>query len=150
MTIEVVTASDTDKSVLRRLVELYLYDLSEFTDADVDQHGEFGYRYLDHYWTEEDRAAFLLRVDGHWAGFALVRPGTPTDMAEFFIMKKYRRRGIGRQGATEMFKRFPGPWQVRQLLTNPAARSFWRAVIPYPFTERRTPDETVQEFDSKP
>lgn len=143
-----VVASDGDKAVLRRLVELYLYDFSEFNDADVDQDGEFGYRYLDRYWTEEDRSAFLLRVDGHWAGFALVRRGTPFVMAEFFVMRKYRRRGVGRQAATELFKRFRGPWQVRQLPTNPAATSFWRAVIPYPFTERQTAEQTVQRFDS--
>lgn len=82
MEVELVPAGEPDRAVLRRLLELYRYDVSEFNGADVDQHGEFGYRYLDHYWTEEDRAAFLLRADGHWAGFALVRRTAPFDMAE--------------------------------------------------------------------
>jgi predicted acetyltransferase len=148
--IELVPASEPDRAVLRRLLELYRYDVSEFNGADVDQHGEFGYRYLDHYWTEEDRAAFLLQVDGHWAGFALVRRTAPFDMAEFFVMRKYRRRGIGRQAAIQLFQRFPGPWQVRQQQANPPSTSFWRSVIPYPFKERRTSEEVVQEFDSAP
>lgn len=150
MEIELVPARETDRPILRRLLELYSYDVSEFNGADVDQHGEFGYRYLDHYWTENDRAAFLLRVNGHWAGFALVRNTAPFDMAEFFVMKKYRRRGIGRQAAIDLFQRFPGPWQVRQQQTNPSATSFWRSVIPYSFKERRTSEEVVQEFDSAP
>jgi predicted acetyltransferase len=117
-------------------------------DRDGD-YGEFGYRYLGHYWTEQDRAAFLLWVDGHWAGFALVRTSAPFDMAEFFIIRKYRRRGIGR-AAIELFQRFAGLWQVRQQHTDPPATGFWRSVIPYPFTERRTSEEIVQEFDSAP
>ena len=71
--LELVAVEEKDRSVLRRLLQLYLHDLSEFIDIDVDPHGEFPYRYLDHYWTEKDRHAFLIRVDGAWAGFALVR-----------------------------------------------------------------------------
>ncbi len=119
MEIELVPAREPDRAVLRRILALYSYDISELNGADVDQHGEFGYRYLDHYWTENDRAAFLLRVDGHWAGFALVRRTAQFDMAEFFVMRKYRRRGIGRKAAIDLFQRFPGPWQVRQQQTNP-------------------------------
>ena len=33
-------------------MELYRYDFSEFDGADVGSHGEYGYRYLDHYWAE--------------------------------------------------------------------------------------------------
>ena len=72
MEFELVAATEDDKPVLRRLVELYRYDFSEFDQADVDVHGEYGYRYLDHYWTEGSRAPFLFRVNGRWAGFALV------------------------------------------------------------------------------
>jgi predicted acetyltransferase len=148
--IELVPPASLTGPVLGRLVELYRYDASEFNGADVDQHGEFGYRYLDQYWTEDDRAAFLLRVHGHWAGFALVRHTAPFDMAEFFVMRKYRRQGVGRRAASELFLRFPGPWQVRQQQANSPATSFWRSVIPYPFKERRTSEEVVQEFDSAP
>jgi predicted acetyltransferase len=108
-----VSATEDDRPVLRRLVELYRYDFSEFDLADVDAHGEYGYRYLDHYWTEPHRRAFLFRVDGRWAGFGLVRAEEPCDMSEFFVLRKYRRQGIGRTAAVELFERFPGPWRVR-------------------------------------
>jgi predicted acetyltransferase len=71
-------------------------------------------------------------------------------MAEFFVMRKYRRLGIGRKAALALLTQFPGPWQVRQQLTNPTATAFWRTVIPYGYTERETPEEIVQEFTSKP
>jgi predicted acetyltransferase len=34
-------------------------------------------------------------------------------MSEFFVLRKYRRQGIGRTAAVELFERFPGPWRVR-------------------------------------
>jgi len=146
MNVEVVEAEEEARPVLRRLVELYRYDFSEFDDADVDPHGEFGYRYLDNYWTESDRHAYLIRCDGRWAGFALVRSGDPHDMAEFFVMRKYRRSGVGREVARDVLRRFPGRWTVRQLFTNRTATDFWRAAIPHPFIERQADGENIIEF----
>lgn len=124
-----------DKPVLRNLVELYMYDFSELSDRDESDHGLFGYRYLDHYWTEPDRHPFLIRVEGKLAGFVLVRSrrrddaGFESSIAEFFVMRKYRRRGVGRIAARRVFDMFPGRWEVTQLNDNVAARSFWRGVI---------------------
>jgi predicted acetyltransferase/N-acetylglutamate synthase-like GNAT family acetyltransferase len=143
-----VSATEDDRPVLRRLMELYRYDFSQFDRADVDAHGEYGYRYLDHYWTEPHREAFLFQVDGRWAGFGLVRAEEPFDMSEFFVLRKYRRQGIGRTAAAQLLQRFPGPWKVRQQKTNPAATDFWRLAIPYPYTESSTDEEIVQLFDS--
>ena len=144
--VEVVEAAIAEKSVLSRLLELYQHDFSEYVDADVDAHGRYGYQYLDHYWTEPDRHPFLFRVDGRWAGFALVRAGTPHDMAEFFVMRKYRRLGVGVQAARALFARFPGEWQVRQVKQNGAATIFWREAIPVGFEEGATESGPVQRF----
>ena len=144
--VEVVEAAIADRVVLRRLLELYQHDFSEFDGADVDAHGLYGYRYVDHYWTEPDRRPFLFRVDGRWAGFALVRVGTPHDMAEFFVMRKYRRFGIGKDAARAVFARFPGEWQVRQERRNAASTIFWRQAIPVAFEEGTTDSGPVQRF----
>ena len=42
--------------------------------------GDYGYRYLDHYWADPGRHPFLFQVDHNWAGFALVREIPPYDM----------------------------------------------------------------------
>lgn len=125
----------SDKEVLRQLLELYLYDFSEFTGSDVDLHGRYGYEYLDHYWTEEDRHPYLLKVNDRTAGFVLVRgKREPTGelihyMAEFFVMRKYRRRKIGREAAFQAFNRFPGRWRVTEIAENLPAQQFWRQTI---------------------
>ena len=80
------------------------------------------------------------------AGFALVFTGEPHDIAEFFVMRKYRGRGVGAQAAASLFDQFPGRWTVRQQLTNPAATAFWRKAIRYPFHEHEQGTEIVQAF----
>src|SRR5215216_2568053 len=130
--VEVEPVSYSDKDVLGRLIEFYVYDYSEYMGWDVDAHGVFGYRYLDHYWTDADRHPFFIRVDGRLAGFALVRSGRPHDMAEFFVMRKYRRAGVGTEAARLVLGRFPGSWEVRQLEANVAGSNFWRSAIPVP------------------
>lgn len=133
--IEIQPASPSDKQILRNLMELYLHDFSEYENSDVDEHGLFGYERLDHYWTEPERHPFLIRVDGKLAGFVLVRDMHPQDqpvthsIAEFFVMRKYRRQGIGRQAAFAIFDLFPGQWNVCQEEANLPAQAFWRRVI---------------------
>ncbi len=73
--VQIAPAALHEKIVLRHLLELYKHDFSEFTGEDVDANSLFGYRYLDHYWTEPRRWPFLFRVDRRLAGFALVTTG---------------------------------------------------------------------------
>ena len=144
--VEVTPAQVWEKGVVDQLLELYLHDLSEMTGTDVGPHGRYGYRFLDDYWTEPDRHPFLIRVDGHLAGLAFVASGAPHDVAEFFVMRKYRRTGVGTRAALALFGMFPGEWQIRQLAANMAATTFWRSVIPVPFREDAIDMGPVQRF----
>lgn len=47
--IELQEITADQNSVLRNLMEKYLHDFSEFDGEDVDEHGLFGYRYIDFY-----------------------------------------------------------------------------------------------------
>ena len=135
MNIEIQEATLIDKPVLRNLLELCQHDYSEYDGEDVDEHGLFGYRWLDHYWTDAGRYPFFIRVDGRLAGFVLVRKVDSKDgrtihsIAEFFVMRKYRRHGVGRLAARTIFDRFLGPWIVCQEDGNLPAQHFWRQVI---------------------
>jgi predicted acetyltransferase len=135
-----------ERDVLARLLELYTHDFSERTGADVGVDGTFGWKDLDRWWREPDRRPFFLRVDGRLAGFALVHSGDPHDMAEFFVLRKYRRGGVGTQAARLVFARFPGAWQVRQQWANTAATAFWRRTVPVGSTEDEVDEGPVQRF----
>lgn len=136
MNVEVLKATLQDKAILRNLMELYQYDFSEIEGEDVDDFGLFGYKYLDHYWTESGRHPFLVKVDGKLAGLVLVNQhsylshgGNTMVISEFFIMRKYRGRGIGEHVATHVFDLFPGKWEIQQTVKNIGAQAFWRKVI---------------------
>ena len=134
--IEIIRAQPEHRDVLGNLVEFYLYDFTEYAPWDVGDDGRYGFDRLDSYFAEPERHPYLLRVDGKWGGFALVREGaefldgrTGADMAEFFVLRKYRRSGIGERLATTMFDTYRGLWQIREMRANVRAQSFWRAII---------------------
>ncbi len=135
MNLDLSPASLAEKPTLKRLLELYLYDFTEYDDADLDDYGLYGYTYLDQYWNEPNRWPFLMRVDDKLAGFALVRRldasegGPAYSMAEFFVVRKYRGHGLGRQAARMLFERFPGRWRVAVWADNQPAQVFWHKVV---------------------
>jgi predicted acetyltransferase len=131
-------ATPCDDALLSNLLELYIHDLSApFPDIEMGANGRFGYRKLPLYWSEPDRRfAFVIRCGGRLAGFALATRGSPVtedpdvlDVAEFFVLRRYRRAGVGRQAAFLLWNRLPGKWTVRVFEGVPGAVVFWRSVI---------------------
>ena len=134
--IEILAAKREDEPVLANLLELYVYEFSELLDMAVGEDGRFGYPRLSLYWSEADRYPLLVRVDGKLGGFALVRrgpgvtgDGTVWDVAEFFVLRAYRRRGVGTRVAHEVWSRFPGQWEVRVMEENTAGLRFWKDAV---------------------
>jgi predicted acetyltransferase len=135
MHIEVITATSADKLIVERLLQLYEHDNSEFFGADVDPDGIYHVVDADTLW-QPDWNVFLVKVDGHLAGFAFVSrhpsylgDGETYLMDEFFVMRKYRRRGVGEYVARTLFDCFPGRWEVSEWPTNIGSHAFWRRVI---------------------
>ena len=124
-------AGRSDHELIANLMQLYLHDLSEFTPEPVSESGIFEYPYLDLYWLEPERHPFLILACGETAGFALVRELEPQvhELAEFFILRRYRGQNIGGRAANELFMRFTGRWHVAQEEANVPAQRFWRKVI---------------------
>lgn len=134
--LEVIPALPEQAPILENLLELYVHDFSEFHDVEIGEDGRFGYPPLPLYWSEPDRHPFIVRMDGKLAGLVFVKKGPGIsgrgavwDMAEFFIIRGCRRRGMGTQVAHEVWKRFPGPWEVRVMQANIPAQQFWAAAI---------------------
>ena len=129
-------ATKAERPALENLLQLYIYDWSELRLLDVADDGRFPDYPLDAYWEDAGRHPLLLRVDGRLAGFALVSEGSRLtgapgvfDMAEFFVMRRFRRKGVGLAAASAAFDRFKGSWEIRQHDENAAATAFWRRTI---------------------
>lgn len=131
MQLELIAATVDQAPILENLIELYVHDFSEFLRLEVGEDGRFGYKSLPLYWSEAGRHPFLIRVEGKLAGLVLVKRGEGGvwDMAEFFVLRAYRRTGIGTQAAHEVWRKFPGPWQVRVMEANGSGLRFWAAAI---------------------
>lgn len=134
--LEVLPATREQEPVVANLLELYAHDFSELRRLNLREDGRFGYDALPLYWTEAGRYPFLIRVDGSLAGLVLVKRGSAIsgaeavwDMAEFFVVRGCRRWGVGRRAALEVWRRFPGAWEVRVMQKNDAARRFWADAI---------------------
>ena len=58
--------------VLRRLMQLYLYDLGTIDGWDISSDGRFGNaRSIERFWRERGRRSFFIRVGPVLGGFAL-------------------------------------------------------------------------------
>lgn len=97
--IEVISAASEQAPVMANLLELYIHDFSEFQNQELGADGRFGYKHLALYWSDPERHPFLIKVDGRLAGLALVKREFEAfeskliwDVAEFFIVRAYRRR----------------------------------------------------------
>jgi predicted acetyltransferase len=134
--IELVLAGREQEPILANLLELYIHDFSEFHNCEVGDDGRFGYRFLPLYWSEPYRHAFLIRTSGKLAGLVFVTGGPGAtdndsvwDMAEFFVLRGYRRRRIGTTVAHEVWRLLPGRWEVRVMHSNVSAQQFWARTI---------------------
>jgi predicted acetyltransferase len=130
-------AQPGDAVLLANLLELYIHDLSEVFDVEPDGDGRFGYEWLPLYWSEPDkRFPFLIRAEDRVVGFVLVMRGSPVsddpnvlDVAEFFVLRRHRRSGVGRDAAFALWDRMRGSWIVRVLERNAGAARFWEETI---------------------
>ena len=134
--VEVFPALPEQEPILANMLELYAHAFSEFIDLKLGADGRFGYKHLSLYWKESNRYPFLIMADGHFAGFVFVRRGSESsndadvwDIAEFFIVRGVRRRGLGIKVAQEIWRKFPGKWEVRVMDRNQKAKNFWARAI---------------------
>jgi predicted acetyltransferase len=144
--IELEAIGRAEESLLQNLFQLYMHDFSQHLagtpKGELSADGRFPDYPLERYWTDDNRTALLLRVSGHIAGLALLNDFAPsgrhvdTSIAEFFVLRKYRRSGVGTLFAHALFQRRPGRWEAGIARKNTAALHFWRSAIDsYPVVE---------------
>ena len=144
-------ATERDAPLLANLLELYIHDLSSIFPVEPGSDGRFGYDALALYWTEPDRRwAHRIESGGRVVGFAFAARGSPAsddpdvlDIAEFFVLRRHRRSGVGREAAFRLWDAMPGRWVVRVAERNEPGLAFWRetlrAYAPGAFVEAARP-----------
>ena len=120
--------------MLRNLFEHYLHDMSEWFEIDTKADG--GYSYDTSSIWKDGYEAYLAKVGDSITGFALVGSADEWlgkigahDVHEFFVLRRFRRNGMGQRMARLLWNERPGEWLVRVLEANSPAVPFWRASI---------------------
>ncbi|HEY1205538.1 MAG: hypothetical protein ABSH46_05540 [Bryobacteraceae bacterium] len=120
--------------LLRNLFEHYIHDMAEWFEIDTKADGSYSYDTAS-VW-ENGYDAYLAKAGASIAGFALVGPAaewlggiSAYDVREFFVIRRFRRRGFGQRMATLLWNERPGEWLVRVLEANAPAVIFWRTAI---------------------
>lgn len=142
---------ESQRQIITNLIQLYKYDFSEFAEVgspygEVGSDGRFIYEGLDNYWREDGWVPLRVEADGRLAGFVLVNRWSALNrvvdhaVAEFFVLRKYRRIGVGSRATKILFKRWPGSWEVAVARYNKPALAFWRKAI------RAAVDGAVEEY----
>ena len=139
VTVRDARSSPHDREWIRSVYPDYLSELSASKTGLFPALAEWDAReseFLAGWFADTAAQPFIVLNEGMPAGFALVSrppafPKTPVDyrMAEFYIARNARRRGVGAYAATLLFNRFAGNWEVLEDEQNRAALYFWRLVI---------------------
>jgi predicted acetyltransferase len=136
MHVQLHPATQADLPIVKNLVPYYIYDMSEHMGWPCTPDGRFdGCDDLESYWSATPgKHPFILRAGDEPAGFVLILtdhpdPTVDASVTDFFVLRKFRRQGIGTQIARELFNRFPGRWRIDQLPGNAPAIAFWRKVV---------------------
>ena len=164
-----------DRRWIESVYRDYLNDLAPETTGIFPALGEIGHRVPDQLmrWYADPNAQVMTILYGDQrAGFAMVnqrlrqaagvaaavgadaapRPTPEYSMAEFFIARQWRRRGIGAQAVRLLLDRFTGQWLITEHLLNAAAVKFWRRVVAAytgsRYQERIVNGEVHQRFES--
>lgn len=116
------------KEAMREYFNDYLTELSEFDpDIKFDNYGKPIYKWFEHYWQDKDRYPLYFKVDGEIAGLAMIRELNFMlyDIAEFYVLPKYRKDGNAIWFASKLTELFDGEFTFGTRFTNPRAIKFW-------------------------
>jgi predicted acetyltransferase len=142
-TVTVDVAHPQEQRLIEGLLQFYFYDFSEMepdgsANMDFDSEGAT-YRVspdLHEFWSVTGRVPLIIRRDGKPVGFALLNQHSHRDdghvernMAEFFVARKFRRRGLASEALRQILKAYPGRWEVAVVARNAGGLAFWPRAI---------------------
>ena|SRR3990167_5303513 len=99
--IKLIPATLKEYPVIQNMGRFYVYDMSEFMGKDE---------------------GWEIPEDGLYECIDF-------NMAQFFVLRKFKNKGFGRYIAHQCFKKFPGEWEIMVILGNEGAYRFWRSTI---------------------
>ncbi|MBD7969205.1 GNAT family N-acetyltransferase [Paenibacillus gallinarum] len=135
MNVAIMKAALSDRTLIENLLQLYVYDFTEYTDASIGENGVYQIMPdFESYWSDESsQQAYVIKANGEIAGFMMTKEKDETQsdhvLSHFFILRKFRRMGVGRKAAACLLKGSDRAWELCQLEGNIPAQKFWDQII---------------------
>ncbi len=133
--VQLERVTESTRQTLWNLLQYMLFETSPSGKNVANEDGSFDYRYFGNYFTDEDRDAYLIKSKtGELMGFVMInqylqKVKTGHSIAEFLVLPRFRRNGVGSEVAKRCFAIYPGNWEVGPADGSDSAYKFWKAVI---------------------
>lgn len=133
---ELCVVREDEKNVLKNLWNLYAHDMSDYRETiEINEDGSFPFPDIDLYFSKSYLHPLLIRVNGKIAGFILIseppyfKYKVDYGIEEFFILRKYRRNGVGSAVINRIFDMYKGKYWYIILEKNQASRNLFKKIL---------------------
>jgi len=151
-----IKASLAEYPIIQNLARFYVYDMSRYCgfiseDWACPSDGLFeSFDFREYF--DPPHGAFLVKVSGELAGFALIKKlghGALSyyKIGEFFILAKYQGFGIAEAVAHQIWHQYTGHWELTVIPENKKALSFWRKTVGKFCAGRFSEELVLVEYD---
>lgn len=132
MNISLYKVSLNDKALLDNLLQLYLYDLSEFVPLEISPQGKYEQNMTPKYVSSFEKSAYIIHADLHIIGFVLVEPyGEYIKINDLFVLNMWRNKGVGSAVVSILLKKGK-PLLCEYHTRNELAKFFWTNIMKNP------------------
>ncbi len=152
MTLEICSHQEAHKPVIWHLFQFYCYDTSVYDGYDVEESGLYrmSAEYFSQYWLLPNWRAHVLRWNGAIAGFVLLEDSELVsggmEIADLFVMSRFRRLGIANQVVNYFMRQRTVPWTVTVFDDAADAKQFWQQIFSRP---EFVPDGKIADPDDR-
>ncbi len=123
-------AREKDTKLIDSLFQLFAHDMSATTPIDVNEFGRFpDVDGLDLYTDSDLYISHIILVDEKVAGLSVVRHDDINYLRHFFILRKYRNKGLAYKAASELFDLLEGSFRISTMDHNENAIGFWERTL---------------------
>lgn len=130
---EIKQAQPDDARLLFRLLQLYFFEQSRWSGEDIGPDGWYDaceQGIADYTQGGEDRA-YLLWCDNQLAGCVLTEPAPAygvdcRELADVFVLPKYRGHGLCQYLITELVNKTIHPWLLAVFRQDEQAHQYWQ------------------------
>lgn len=133
MKVKLCPVKREERDTLFRLLQYSLFEESMTDLNEMNDDALFEYPWFDAYFCEPEREAYLIREceTGKLFGFAMIRRqgNGAYSIAEYLVIPKYRRMGVGSQAARKCFELHAGLWEIKPAYGSEPAYCFWKKAI---------------------